>query len=106
MGAYSFARGPSSWNSETADRCPLWQGIGKKTGQREATSVPEKRVHTPKGRMPWVGIHGVGGLVPESLELGWGLLLCVVVRVIAINLPVNPAAVGFRLQSMQSSGDG
>ena len=46
----SFARGPSSWRSETADHVLLWQDIEEETGQREETSAPEKRVHSPTRR--------------------------------------------------------
>ena len=43
-------------------------------------------------------------LAPESLGLGWCLLLCVVIQLIAIDPPVKcPAAGGFQVQSMFSS---
>ena len=53
-------------------------------------TLQEHQVHSGTG-IPW------SGLVPESLEMGWCLLLCVVIRVIAIGSPVNPASRGCRL---------
>ena len=60
----------------------------RKTGQGEAAMVvPELGVQAPQ-----IGCLGLASLsltpaIPESLGLGWCLLLCVVIRLIAIDPP-------------------